>query len=161
MKNDYPNLHPVTTSYETLAGWLNVTYDENAVYRAYFSAQPDASLASGYPLGETIREELQRYFSNPQYRFNLPLKPFGTPYQERVWQALQEIPVGYPVTYGELAVTLHSGPRAIGQACRTNPLALFIPCHRVVGKNNPGGYMGKAKALNFKEPLLNHEKAQH
>jgi len=67
------------------------------------------------------------------------------------------IPAGRTTTYGDLANKLQSSPRAIGQACKKNPLAIFIPCHRVVGKNNCGGYMGREDALPYKLALLQHE----
>ena len=60
------------------------------------------------------------------------------------------------MTYGELAHQLKSAPRAIGQACKRNPIALFIPCHRVVGQNNLGGFMGRLD-LPYKTALLQHE----
>lgn len=146
------------TAYQTPFGWLNVQHDEHFVLSAVFGQAPltDAVITpSG--LGQTIAQELSSYFKNPHHRFQLPLKPLGTHYQQRVWNALLVIPVGRTVTYGELAKTLQSSPRAIGQACKTNPLALFIPCHRVVGKDNPGGYMGHAQALSYKHDLLAHE----
>ncbi|QRN04765.1 methylated-DNA--[protein]-cysteine S-methyltransferase [Legionella sp. MW5194] len=146
------------TAYQTPVGWLNVRYDEHFVFGAVFSHTPfDNAAPTTTPLCLTIARELDHYFSDPHYRFQLPLKPLGTPYQQRVWNALLVIPVGRTVTYGELANTLQSSPRAIGQACKSNPLALFIPCHRVVGKDNPGGYMGHANALSYKHDLLSHE----
>lgn len=147
------------TAYQTPIGWLNVQYDEHFVFRAVFSHTPlETPMHLTAPaLSQTIDHELSRYFRDPNHRFQLPLKPLGTPYQQRVWNALLVIPVGRTVTYGELANTLQSSPRAIGQACKNNPLALFIPCHRVVGKDNPGGYMGHAKALSYKHDLLTHE----
>lgn len=98
-----------------------------------------------------------QFLQNNRLPFQLPLKPHGTPYQLRVWNALLVIPVGRTITYGELAKTLESSPRAIGQACKKNPVTLFIPCHRVVGKQGYGGYMGKVEALPYKLGLLKHE----
>lgn len=86
----------------------------------------------------------------------------GTDFQKRVWAALLEIPAGQTLTYGELAQKLNSHPRAIGQACRTNPYPVVIPCHRVVSKTGFGGYAGAVSGdlLNFKKWLLQREKAQ-
>jgi methylated-DNA-[protein]-cysteine S-methyltransferase len=67
------------------------------------------------------------------------------------------IPAGQTLTYGELSLKLQSSPRAIGQACKRNPIALFIPCHRVVGKKDLGGFMGDPEALLYKKLLLGHE----
>ena len=76
-------------------------------------------------------------------RFALPLAPRGTPFQHRTWDAILAIPVGESRTYGELARRLVTAARAIGQACGANPIALIIPCHRVVGSLGAlGGFMG-------------------
>ena len=83
----------------------------------------------------------------------------GTPYQKKVWLALQQIPPGETKTYGDLANEINSNPRAIGNACRENPLPIIIPCHRIVAKNGIGGYAGKVDGNNIdiKQWLLKHE----
>ncbi len=68
-----------------------------------------------------VVQQLESYFSDPRSRFKLPLEMHGTPFQLRVWQALQTIPAGTTVTYGQLAERLDSGARAVGNACRRNP----------------------------------------
>ena len=90
----------------------------------------------------------------------LPSNLVGTDFQKRVWAELLKIPPGKTVTYGDLAKKLNSHPRAIGQACKANPLPITIPCHRVVGKNNLGGYFGhtQGKILDKKKKLLASEK---
>lgn len=145
----------IVSTFKTPAGWLDVAYDEHYIYRATFT-ETITDEAQG-PLGHLIAEQLDAYLDNPHHRFQLPLKPLGSPYQQQVWNALLVIPVGRTLTYGELATKLQSSPRAVGQACKKNPLALFIPCHRVVGKNNQGGYMGRVDALPYKVALLKHE----
>lgn len=84
----------------------------------------------------------------------------GTPFQQRLWRELTRIPFGETRSYGELAKKLHSSARAVASACRRNPLPLLVPCHRVVAKNGPGGFMGKTDgpALAIKQWLLQHEK---
>jgi methylated-DNA-[protein]-cysteine S-methyltransferase len=106
-----------------------------------------------------VREQLEKYFKNPKHKFNLPLDPQGTEFQKRVWQALCEIPSGTTKTYGELAKELNTDPRAIGNACRRNPIPIVIPCHRVVAKNSLGGFGGEqeGKLMEIKKWLLNHE----
>lgn len=143
------------SSFMTPAGRLEVAYDEHYIYRAVFTDTGENKTQGA--LGSLLAEQIDAYNNNPHHRFQLPLKPLGSPYQQQVWNALLVIPVGRTATYGELAATLQSSPRAIGQACKTNPLAVFIPCHRVVGKNNHGGYMGRAEALPYKLALLQHE----
>ena len=88
-------------------------------------------------------EQLQDYFDGKRRHFQLPLAPHGTPFQRRVWAALQQIPPGETRSYGDIARALASGPRAIGQANGRNPIPIIIPCHRVVGADGSiGGYSG-------------------
>jgi methylated-DNA-[protein]-cysteine S-methyltransferase len=102
---------------------------------------------------------LMGYFANPSLPIHLPLAASGTPFQQRVWRALQEIPVGSTWTYGYLAKHIDSAPRAVGQACRRNPLPIVVPCHRVVGGSGIGGYSGTTSGpdLTIKAWLLAHE----
>ncbi len=103
--------------------------------------------------------QLQHYFQQAQWRFSLPLHLPGTPFQQRVWQQLRQIPAGAVRTYGEIADALGSGPRAVGNACRHNPLPVVVPCHRVVAANGLGGFAGQTRGrhLEIKEWLLAHE----
>ncbi|HVN34248.1 MAG TPA: methylated-DNA--[protein]-cysteine S-methyltransferase [Casimicrobiaceae bacterium] len=112
------------------------------------------------PLAERAVRELERYLDDPEFRFTLPLAPAGTPFRERVRHALTGIPVGESRTYGELARTLHTAPRAVGGACGANDIALVVPCHRVVGSlGSLGGFMHAVKGdpLAIKRWLLTHE----
>lgn len=144
------------SAFKTPVGDLEVMHDEQHVHRAIFT---DVCIPNSKPTSfcTLIDQELKSYFANPFYRFQLSLKPHGTPYQQRVWNELLVIPIGRTLSYGELALKLQSSPRAVGQACKNNPLALFIPCHRVVGKNNMGGYLGQPQAIRYKLDLLRHE----
>lgn len=111
-------------------------------------------------IAERACHQLERYLADPQFRFTLPLAPGGTSFRRRVWDALSTIPVGESRTYGELARRLHSAPRAIGGACGANPIALVIPCHRVVGsRGSLGGFMGATEGdpIAIKHWLLAHE----
>lgn len=146
----------IVSTFPTPIGWFDVEYDEHFVYRAAFS-NPGSEKPPRNALSLLIKNELAAYFQNPHHHFQLPLKPLGSIYQQRVWNSLLVIPAGRTMTYGELATQLQTSPRAIGQACRTNPVTLFIPCHRIVGKNNHGGYMGNSEALPLKVALLRHE----
>ncbi len=113
------------------------------------------------PLARQVCAQLKAYFADPHTRFDLPLAPSGTDFQQRAWRALQRIPSGTARTYGELARTLKSAPRAVGGACRANPIPIVVPCHRVVAANGPGGFMGatRGRAMNIKHWLLAHEAA--
>ncbi len=150
------DLTHVVSTFNTPAGWLCVTHDEHHVHRAIFTQIPGLAQPN-HPMAERIANQINAFTNHSQYTFQLPLKPQGTSYQLSVWNALLEIPAGRPLTYGELALKLSSAPRAIGQACKRNPIALFIPCHRIVGQKNLGGYMGRID-LPYKTALLQHEK---
>lgn len=106
-----------------------------------------------------IVKQLESYFNNPAYAFDLPLGLHGTLFQNQVWRDLQKIPMGSTVSYSALAKQLQTGPRAIGNACRHNPVPLVIPCHRVVAVNHLGGYSGgtSGKWTAIKHWLLQHE----
>lgn len=110
---------------------------------------------------ETNRQ-LQHYFDRPSYCFDLPLKPQGSTFQQRVWHAISTIGVGQTQTYGALAHQLDSSARAIGRACGTNPFPLIIPCHRVVATNGLGGFAqtsAEGYLLEIKRWLLMHEQS--
>lgn len=145
----------ISSIFTTPLGYIEVVHNEHYIFTSSFTQNSGDYVRS--ELGELIAEQLSSYFSRSQHRFQLPLKPQGSIYQQKVWNALLVIPVGRTLTYGELALKLQSSARAIGQACKKNPLALFIPCHRVVAKNNIGGYMGNPLSIHYKQALLEHE----
>ena len=121
------------------------------------SVRPRASTDA---VAERACRQIERYLVDPEFRFSLPLAPAGTLFRRRVWDTLAEIPVGESRTYGELARALHTAPRAIGGACGANPIALVIPCHRVVGTHGSlGGFMGVTEGdpIAIKRWLLTHE----
>ena len=111
-------------------------------------------------IAERACRQLQRYLADAHFRFTLPLAPSGTPFRRRVWDALSTIPVGESRTYGEMARKLATAARAVGGACGANPIALVIPCHRVVGSQGSlGGFMGVTAGdpIAIKRWLLVHE----
>ena len=103
--------------------------------------------------------QLRRYFDNPAFIFDLPLKLDGSKHQLDVWAAMQKIAAGRTQTYGALAAGIDSSARAVGTACGLNPLPIIVPCHRVVAANGLGGFMGgkQADPLAIKRWLLAHE----
>jgi len=109
--------------------------------------------------GEAIRQ-LKAYFAGALREFALPLAPEGTPFQQRVWHELLEIPYGTTISYGELARRLGDAgaSRAVGLANGSNPIAIVIPCHRVIGSN--GKLTGYGGGLKTKEWLLALERGQ-
>ena len=116
--------------------------------------------APGNALAALVEEQCHAYFANPRAVFDLPLKPQGTEFQQRVWDVVAQLQAGERTTYGAIAARLRSGARAVGGACGANYFPLVIPCHRVVAKANLGGFMGQdAPGLyrDVKVWLLNHE----
>lgn len=109
-----------------------------------------------------VASQLRRYFDDPRRCFDLELAPQGTSFQRRVWRLLSRIPLGRTLTYGEAARRLDSGARAVGGACRSNPVPIVIPCHRVIAANAVGGYCGnmRGRMLHAKRWLLEHEQVQ-
>lgn len=121
----------------------------------------DAALFSSHPLFEKLNYELAAYFARKSTSFSVPLSPQGTPFQQKVWQALGKIPFGKTRNYQEIAhhINCPKAFRAVGNANGKNPIALLVPCHRVVTKNaNIGGY---SAGIWRKEALLKLEKAQY
>ena len=110
------------------------------------------------PLAALCQKELTQYFRQKLTQFSVPLVLIGTPFQRTVWQALLNIPYGQTLTYKALAQHLSkpTGFRAVAQACRANPLPVFIPCHRVIGKQGLTGY---SSGLKWKQYLLDLEGA--
>jgi len=108
---------------------------------------------------KNIITQLQQYFVNPNITFNIPFDLIGTAFQKRVWNELLSIPVGATKTYGDLAKKLNSSARAVGTACKKNPIPIVIPCHRVIARDHIGGFAGKTSgnAIEIKQWLLTHE----
>ncbi len=140
---------------------------DSPVGRLTITATPDAIIAIGWaddadghemPLLAEARRQLEAYFDRRLTHFDLPLSPAGSPFEQRVWAAMRQIPQGQTRCYGELAMEVGSGPRAIGRACGRNPIPIVIPCHRVLARGGLGGYSGGA-GLATKQALLTLEGA--
>lgn len=116
--------------------------------------------SSSSELLERLQQQLQEYFQDRREQFDLPLAVTGSAFQERVWQALRQIQYGRTCSYVEIARQLHDprAARAVGRANRANPLALLIPCHRVINADGEvGGYDGGTWR---KRALLEMERGQ-
>ncbi len=142
-------------------GGLAVGIDGNKVNRISFLRETPSAASASHPLTNSVLDQLRDYMADPQTLFRFPLQWQGTPFQQRVWQALRQIPVGSTRTYGEIAKQLNSSARAVGGACRQNHLVLVVPCHRVVAASGLGGFSGETEGAmpNIKRWLLNHEGA--
>ena len=104
-------------------------------------------------LAEAMRQ-LAEYFAGERREFELPLAPEGTPFMRRVWAELVKVPYGATSTYGEIAERIGNpgGSRAVGLANNRNPIAIIIPCHRIIGSS--GKLVGYAGGVELKERLL-------
>lgn len=112
---------------------------------------------SSDPLLETCANEITRYFWGEKVTFSIPLKPIGTPFQQRVWGTLTRIPYGETRSYQDIAIEMgnKNAVRAVGGAVNKNPLMILIPCHRVIGKD--GSLVGFYGGLELKKRLLDLE----
>jgi methylated-DNA-[protein]-cysteine S-methyltransferase len=113
--------------------------------------------AAGRAMVEAAGQHLQAYLAGTLHHFDLPLSPHGTPFQEAVWRELRTIPYGRTMTYGDLAERVggRQKARAVGGAAHHNPLAIVIPCHRLIGAG--GGLTGFGGGLPLKQALLELE----
>ncbi len=140
-------------------GPLGVSIVHGSVRGVDFLDRRSKPFTSDDPLEMEMQQQLQGYFQNCATGFSLPLELVGTDFQRRVWQLLARIGHGSVRTYGDVARELGTSPRAVGNACRSNPIPLIIPCHRVVAANGIGGFAGATggRRLEIKRWLLRHE----
>ena len=140
-------------------GVLGICCDENILFGIDFLVPESSLQAPENSFAKTVCKQLAAYFAAPDFQFTLPFKVGGTPHQNKVWQAMRCIPRGQTRQYGELALSLNSSPRAVGQACGANPIPIVIPCHRVVSKTGMGGFAHQQNGylLDIKCWLLLHE----
>jgi len=119
------------------------------------------AVAPTTPLAAAAKAQLECYFEDAAFPFDLPLDIAGSSFQRRVWAAIASIPCGQTRRYGDLAAELQAPARAVGQACGDNRLPLVIPCHRVIGATGIGGFAHSRGgfALTVKRWLLEHEGA--
>ena len=138
-------------------GPLTLEGTETALLALRFGALGQGGAA---PVLELAARQLAEYFAGERRVFTVPLSPAGTPFQKRVWEALPSIPYGETSTYGAVAQRIGNpnACRAVGMANNRNPLPIFIPCHRVVGRD--GSLTGYAGGLDRKQFLLDLERGK-
>ncbi|MBB2892943.1 methylated-DNA--[protein]-cysteine S-methyltransferase [Flexivirga oryzae] len=151
---------------QTPIGPLTLVADGEELVGVYMETHQHAPAANdfgervdGDPVLSTVAQQLREYFAGEREEFDLPVRPAGTEFQQRVWRALREIPYGQTWSYGELAQHIGSptASRAVGLANGRNPISIVIPCHRVIGAN--GSMTGYGGGIHRKQWLLAHEKA--
>ncbi len=153
---------PVGATIRTKIGWIEIRCDNEAVTQCYWrKIEPKVILPSA--LAEEARKQMDAYLAGRLISFDLPLTYPGSDFQRQVWEMLLRIPYGETRRYGDLATSLGGGDytaaRAVGTACGQNPIAIIIPCHRVVGSAQLGGYSSDL-GLTAKRFLLDIEKGQ-
>jgi methylated-DNA-[protein]-cysteine S-methyltransferase len=134
-------------------GPLTLTAENGALTAVDFGARQGRPVADDPVLHEAARQ-LTAYFAGDLRRFDLPLRARGTPFQLTVWEALSRIPYGATISYRELAESIGrpTAARAVGHANGCNPLAIVVPCHRVIGAD--GTLTGYAGGVDAKAALL-------
>jgi methylated-DNA-[protein]-cysteine S-methyltransferase len=144
---------------DTPLGRLILREEDDRLIALDWRGKSDASDET--PLLLEARRQLTDYFAGQRRVFDLPLAPAGSPFEMRVWQLMSEIPYGETRNYGALARDLDAQARDVGEACGTNRLPIFIPCHRVMAADGRlGGYSGgrgaetKLKLLTLEGALL-------
>lgn len=161
MKQEHNKGKGLTTAViRTQIGNIEIEEKEGNIVRIEFTEEmnpTDEKNVTSPVLREAIKQ-LQEYFAGQRKEFDLPIKMQGTEFQKKVWQALQEIPYGEVSSYGKLAEKIGNSKacRAVGMVNHRNPIAIVVPCHRVIGSN--GKLVGYAGGLDKKEWLLAMEK---
>ncbi|MBR4996934.1 MAG: methylated-DNA--[Bacteroidaceae bacterium] len=137
-------------------GIVRLTEEGGAITRIELSDAVDAASAPT-PLMHEAEQQIMAYLEGKRQQLDFSIRMVGTPFQQRVWHALQQISYGTTRTYGEIATAIGNprASRAVGMACNKNPLLLIVPCHRVVGAN--GKLTGFAYGTDAKCRLLELE----
>lgn len=141
-------------------GELTICADELGITAVAFPGEVERRDGRPNPnaLVRVAIDQLGEYFAGRRATFDLPLHAAGTPFQRRVWQALCALPHGATASYGEIAAAIGQprASRAVGLANGRNPIAIVVPCHRVIGRD--GSLTGYGGGLDRKRWLLEHER---
>jgi len=144
-------------TYQTPVGKLSIACEEDNIVKLTLSEKVDNAVQKETPIIQKAHRQLMEYFERKRKHFDLPLKPKGTLFQQKVWDALSQISYGKTKSYKEIA-TMIGNPkacRAVGMANHCNPIMIIIPCHRVIGSN--GSLTGYAYGTEMKMQLLELE----
>ena len=143
-------------------GKVGVRSDGDAVAELVYLPDTYGAIAPASALMRDVAAQLDAYYADAGFVFDLPLAARGTDFQRRVWREICAVPRGGLTTYGTIAKALRSVPRAVGQACGQNWFPVVIPCHRVVSATGLGGFAHHGEEgfhLGVKRWLLRHEGA--
>ncbi len=147
-----------TYKYHSQVACLYIVADDNYLLSVKFCLKDEKVENIKNKIIEETIKQLDEYFNLKRISFNLPLNPKGTEFQKRVWEELEKIPYGETRTYKEIAIATgnKNACRAVGNANNKNPIAIIIPCHRVIGSNKK--LTGYAAGLDIKQKLLEIER---
>lgn len=154
---------PTGATLKAKIGWIDIRADEAAVTQLHWR-QIEPKVLAPSTLADEAKRQVEAYLGGRLSKFDLPLRYEGSDYARSIWEMLLRIPFGETRRYGHLSLLLGgegggSDARAVGTACGQNPIAIIIPCHRVVGAAALGGYSGDL-GLTAKRFLLDIEKGQ-
>jgi len=153
--------------YQSPIGQFDIVGDDQGIQAILFVGKQEQPISKATPINPVVDSwptpvkqcfrELDEYFAGKRVTFEVPLAPEATEFQQKVWDALLDIPWGQTLTYGNIAKQIGQpkAAQAVGAANGQNPIPIIVPCHRVVGSN--GTLTGYAGGLWRKEWLLKHE----
>jgi methylated-DNA-[protein]-cysteine S-methyltransferase len=151
--------------YDSPVGKLKLISDGDYLIGVHFDTYESGETEVGEaiepeakPFPEVV-QQLDEYFRGTRTVFDIPIRFVGTSFQVRAWKALQSIPFGETISYKKQAERVGSVPRAVGLANGQNPIAIIVPCHRVIGAD--GHLVGYGGGLPLKKALLNFEATVH
>lgn len=144
-------------NYQTTIGQIEITEENNYIVGINFNTESNIEDCETRLIKETYTQ-LKEYLSGKRKTFDIPIKMQGTKFQKTVWNELVKIPYGETRSYKQIAENIGNPKacRAVGMANHNNPIAIIVPCHRVIGANNK--LVGYAGGLNIKQKLLKLEK---
>ena len=146
-----------TAIYHSPVGDIQLEYEDGVVI-ALKNAEAGAKADAPSALSQQVFQQLDEYFAGRRETFDFPYRLHGTPFQEKVWEALKKIPYGETRSYKDIAEAIGhpKAYRAVGMANHANPIFIAIPCHRVIGTS--GNLVGYGGGLAMKKALLDLEK---
>ncbi|MCD8340495.1 MAG: methylated-DNA--[protein]-cysteine S-methyltransferase [Burkholderiales bacterium] len=148
------NLHVIKAPF----GAIFLHYDDGQLSKVDFSCEEPAEVVNErYKTKED--KALEQYLAGDIHALDgWPLSPNGTDFRKQVWEVVRAIPPGHTRTYGDVAKEIGSSPRAVGQALGNNPIPIFVPCHRVVGKGSLCGFAHTKEGIKLKKFFIDHER---
>lgn len=145
----------LTSFYDSPVGTLKITIENNFLKSLSLSDEKISVFGDNLFM-KKIKTQLDEYFEGKRKYFDIKINPDGTEFQKKVWKQMLKIPYGKSASYSDIAISIghKNAQRAVGNACNKNPILIIVPCHRVTGKNNIGGFVLGTEAKKF---LLNLE----